>query len=187
VGAALEIPVPETSDGEDVRSALETADALWSAGNHGEAVRLLRIAAEKASDAGNDLRALEIARAVADISAREAVRAALAEPMEETDEQTDRQTVVQPMSQRPAPDRAPAVDHTPAVDQTPRANETSGTMRAVASVQRQAVRVSVRPGLGPSGALQVRLLAEHESPDDGSFEAILVAVEAGAELLRPRR
>jgi hypothetical protein len=175
VGAAREIPVPETSDGEDVRSALESADALWSAGKHGEAVRLLRIAAEKASDAGNDMRALEIARAVADISASEAVRAALADPMEEADELTDRQTVVQPMSQRPA------------VDETPRSSDTSGTTRTVAAVPRQAIRVAIRPGVGASGALDAHVLAEHESPKDGSFEALLVAIEPGVDLLSPRR
>lgn len=175
MGAALEIPVPETSDGEDVRSALETADALWSAGNHGEAVRLLRIAAEKASDAGNDLRALEIARAVADISASEAVRAALADPMDEADEITDRPTVVHPLSDPPP------------VERTPRTSEASGTMRAVSSVPRQAIRVAIRPGLGPASALAVRLLAEHESPENGSVEALLVAVEPGVDLLRPPR
>jgi|GEM_PF-2269491 len=59
--------IPEPSDSEDVVSALETADVFWTKGDADEAMRWLKRAAESASDAGNDARALAIARSVADL------------------------------------------------------------------------------------------------------------------------
>jgi hypothetical protein len=58
---------PEPGDNEDVASALETADIFWTKGDTEEALRWLKRAAETASDAGNDMRALAIARSVADL------------------------------------------------------------------------------------------------------------------------
>src|ERR1700690_156763 len=58
---------PEPSDNEDVVSALETADIFWAKGDTGEALRWLKRAADTASDAGDDMRALAIARSVADL------------------------------------------------------------------------------------------------------------------------
>jgi hypothetical protein len=60
---------PEPGDDEDVVSALETADIFWNKGDADEALRWLKRAAETASDAGNDMRALAIARSVADLKA----------------------------------------------------------------------------------------------------------------------
>lgn len=59
--------IPDPSDSEDVVSALETADVFWTKGDADEAMRWLKRAAESASDAGNDARALAIARSVADL------------------------------------------------------------------------------------------------------------------------
>jgi hypothetical protein len=58
---------PSPSDNEDVVSALETADIFWAKGDTGEALRWLKRAADTASDAGDDMRALAIARSVADL------------------------------------------------------------------------------------------------------------------------
>ncbi len=58
---------PEPSDNEDVVSALETADIFWTKGDTDEALRWLKRAAETASDTGNDMRALAIARSAADL------------------------------------------------------------------------------------------------------------------------
>ncbi len=58
---------PEPSDNEDVVSALETADIFWTKGDTSEALRWLKRAADTASDAGDDMRALAIARSVADL------------------------------------------------------------------------------------------------------------------------
>ncbi len=58
---------PEPTDSEDVVSALETAEIFWTKGDTDEALRWLKRAAESASDAGSDDRALAIARTVADL------------------------------------------------------------------------------------------------------------------------
>ena len=64
---------PEPGDNEDVVSALETADIFWTKGDTDEALRWLKRAAETASDAGNDMRALVIARSAADLKSVPAV------------------------------------------------------------------------------------------------------------------
>jgi len=58
---------PNPDDNEDVVSALETADIFWTKGDSEEALRWLKRAAETSSDAGNDMRALALARGAADL------------------------------------------------------------------------------------------------------------------------
>jgi len=58
---------PKPDDNEDVVSALETADIFWTKGDAEEALRWLKRAAETSSDAGNDMRALALARGAADL------------------------------------------------------------------------------------------------------------------------
>jgi len=72
---------PEPSDNEDVVSALETADIFWAKGDTGEALRWLKRAADTASDAGDDMRALAIARSVADLKSLPTLAAAEAPRM----------------------------------------------------------------------------------------------------------
>ena len=66
--SALNVPEPLTDDGDDITTALETAAIFNAQGDVREAVRWVRKAAEAASDAGNDMRALHLARAVADLN-----------------------------------------------------------------------------------------------------------------------
>ncbi len=66
MSAELPFPAPEPSDPEDVAWTLQTAGTMWARGDAHEAVRWLRRAAEAAGDAGNDERALGLARAAAD-------------------------------------------------------------------------------------------------------------------------
>ena len=61
-------PSPEDSDAEDVVLALETANALWGRSDAKEAIRWLRRAAEAAEEAGDDMRALTLARTAADLT-----------------------------------------------------------------------------------------------------------------------
>ncbi len=61
-------PEPRPDDGEDVGWALETASALWARGDAREAIRWIRRAAETAGDKGNDSRAVDLARAAADLA-----------------------------------------------------------------------------------------------------------------------
>ncbi len=65
---SVEFPLPGPGDPEDVAWALETAGALWARGDAREAVRWLRRAAETASDAGLDGRAVALARVAADLT-----------------------------------------------------------------------------------------------------------------------
>ncbi len=65
----MSIPVSEPGDSDDVTLALETAEALWNKGDPNEALRWLRRAAEAAGHSGDDMRAVELAKAVADLNA----------------------------------------------------------------------------------------------------------------------
>ena len=60
-------PTPSAEDPDDVELALETAGALWNKGDRSEALRWVRRAAEAAEQAGNDHRALELARRAAEL------------------------------------------------------------------------------------------------------------------------
>jgi hypothetical protein len=64
----LTVPEPLPDDPEAVVTALETAEIFGKQGDVKEAVRWVRRAAEIAGDEGNDLRALNLARAIADIN-----------------------------------------------------------------------------------------------------------------------
>jgi hypothetical protein len=65
---SLQFPGPEPSDPEDVAWTLQTAGTMWARGEVEEAVRWLRRAAEAAGENGNDLRAVDLARAAADLT-----------------------------------------------------------------------------------------------------------------------
>lgn len=65
----MPIPASKKSDHEDVAWALSTAEAQWGRGELEEALKWLRRAAESASEAEDDVRALELAKAAADVSA----------------------------------------------------------------------------------------------------------------------
>lgn len=62
------VPPPKPSDPEDVSWALSTAEAMWQRGDHAEAIKWVRRAAEAASEAEADDRALELAKAAAEIA-----------------------------------------------------------------------------------------------------------------------
>lgn len=60
----------DPSDSDDIRWALETASAMWTKGDHHEALRWLRRAAETASEEGSDARAVELAKLAAELRSR---------------------------------------------------------------------------------------------------------------------
>lgn len=60
-------PSPSPDDASDVSVALEAAQALWDNGEIEEAMRWLARAVESSERGGDDRRALELARAVADL------------------------------------------------------------------------------------------------------------------------
>jgi hypothetical protein len=71
-GAAMKtrspVPAAKREDPEDVAWALQTAEATWSRGEHADALKWIRRAAEAASEAEVDDRALELAKAAADVA-----------------------------------------------------------------------------------------------------------------------
>ena len=66
--AGAPIPPAKKDDTEDVAWALSTAEAMYARGDRGEALKWLRRAAEAASEAQADDRALELAKAAADLA-----------------------------------------------------------------------------------------------------------------------
>jgi hypothetical protein len=62
------VPPAKKDDIEDVAWALQTAEATWSRGDHADALKWIRRAAEAASEAEQDDRALELAKAAADVA-----------------------------------------------------------------------------------------------------------------------
>lgn len=68
--ASAPIPPPQIDDDEDVNWALSTASALWGRGERAEALKWLRRAAEQASDANADVRALQLFKAAADVASK---------------------------------------------------------------------------------------------------------------------
>ena len=98
-----EIPEAKPDDLEDVSWALSTAEAMWARGDHADGIKWVRRAAEAASEVENDVRALELAKAAADLTnlvARKASRGSI--DLEEID----------PISEKappPIPTRAPAI------------------------------------------------------------------------------
>jgi hypothetical protein len=64
----MPIPLPATTDHEDVSWALSTAEATWKRGERADALKWLRRAAEAASEAEDDDRALALAKAAAELA-----------------------------------------------------------------------------------------------------------------------
>jgi hypothetical protein len=74
------IPPAKKDDLEDVAWALQTAEATWARGDHADALKWIRRAAEAASEAERDDRALELAKAAADVASLLAERPAPTPP-----------------------------------------------------------------------------------------------------------
>lgn len=90
------IPAVRDDDPEDVSWALSTAATQWARGDRVEALKWLRRAAEAASEAEKDSRALELAKAAADLTTPSMPPPSMPPPL--------------PPPSRPAPSRpAPAV------------------------------------------------------------------------------
>src|SRR4051812_22071253 len=65
---SADLPEVEPRDPEPVAVAIETARALFRSGERLEALRWLRRAAERAEEAGDDVRSVSLARSAADLS-----------------------------------------------------------------------------------------------------------------------
>jgi hypothetical protein len=155
-------PAPSAGDAEQVSLALETASALWGKGDVREALRWLRRAAETAGELGDDLRAVGLARAAAELTAELQIPPSIPPPG-------------MPRLEPPSgPYSAPAP--------TQPAHALTFAVRP-----RHALRVAVLPADNDKNVLLVRPLAEGEPLPAGAHEALLVALDPDANLLSKRR
>jgi len=190
------LPRAEAGDAAEVALALETARALWSKGQSLESVRWIQRAAENAESTGNDLRAVSLARAAADLRAEVSVgseppgrlnEAAALTPYDDFSEQTivdspatslaraSLQSGVQIAEVAGAPPTKSSVMLVP----SPSAPAVTPSKVA----QHQAVRVAILSGDPATRQLSVQVLGEGEAAPPGSTEAMLVSLDAQRKLL----
>lgn len=179
-------PQTEKDDPTTVLSALEMGKRDWERGEHRDAVRWVHRAADAAEAAGNDTRALALARVAADMmtslgvdlaSAEDGDEAAALAPFDDFNDQTivdspavmvARSTVQGPVS---------LSDHaTPAIPPT-------WSLESDASVRsRTTLRVAVALESPRPGELNVMLLPEGVQAPTGTTEALLVLIDPNARL-----
>jgi len=196
-----DLPEVEARDPEAVAVAVETARALFRTGDRLDALRWLRRAAERAEEAGDDTRAVALARSAADLStviqstppsARNDEAAALA-PYDDFSDQTvvdapgtalvrdALRSGVQITEKSVPPPRSvtmpsPSANHAP----MPTLHLKSPTPSAPVSpkvLPRQALRVAVARDPQSPGNLLVRVLPEGATCAPGFEEALLVALD----------
>lgn len=189
------LPAAEAEDAADVALALETARSLWAKGQGLESVRWIQRAAQGAESAGNDLRAVSLARAAADLRAEVSVASeppgAMNEgvalmPYDDFSEQTIVDSPVTAMTRQAlqsgvhisdAPRASPRVSVI-----APDATRVTGGVPTLPSQPRrsarhEAVRVAVLGTDGSGKLLSVRVLNDAETAPPGSQEALLVALD----------
>jgi len=207
---SLKFPDPLPDDPEDVAWTLQTAGAMWGRGDHHEAVRWLRRAAEAAGESGNDLRAVTLARAAADLTTALSLPPSVPPPPPSAPPppvpQRPKPAPLPPVSR---PENAPIVpmddldtahDYTipdahavepprrpPPPSRPAPARSSPSTAPLPGFRPRQALRVAVGPSGEDKRELVVRVLLDDEPPPEGMHEAMLTALEPGAHLMSKKR
>ena len=166
--SAFVIPSSERNDPEPVRSSLAQAHADFERGEVREALKHLRRAAEGADDAGNELRAVALARAAADLATE--VGSSLTPPP----------VTVTPSVAAPAPASAPTAGVAPAA--APSAVPVSVVRGSSDAAIKQlldsgrAVKVVVKRSARDEGLYVVRR-ADSQVAALGTREAIVILLE----------
>lgn len=190
------MPRAEDNDASEVALALETARALWLKGQSLESVRWIQRAAEGAEVSGDDLRALALARAAADLRAEVNVASEPPGAMNEAaaltpyDDFTEQTIVDSPATSLQRASLQSGVQ----IAEVPPAPPTQSSVMVVPSpltppvttshvAQHQAVRVAVVSSDPSKRELVVRVLAEGESAPVGAVEAMLVALDPQRHVL----
>ncbi|HKY36970.1 MAG TPA: hypothetical protein VJN18_13585 [Polyangiaceae bacterium] len=185
------LPRAEMGDAAEVALALETARTLWAKGQGLESVRWIQRAAENAESAGNDRRAVTLARAAADLRAEVRVgsdppgtmnEAAALTPYDDFSEQTIVDSPATLLARQSLQSGVQIAELEPAPPQSPVVLIPSAAAPA-RMAHHQAVRVAVLNGDAATRQLSVRVLAEGESVPAGSSEAMLVALDPRRKLL----
>ena len=203
-----DLPEVEPQDPESVAVAIETARALFRTGDRLDALRWLRRAAERAEEAGDDTRAVNLARSAADLStelqnsspppSRRDEAAALA-PYDDFSDKTvvdapaataivreALQSGVQ-ISELSEPSLSPPRSVTmPSPSSNPPLPRT--TLKAQPDsrppLPRQALRVAVARDPESPGGWLVRPLPEGAPAPPGSEEALLIALDPKSRLFQ---
>jgi hypothetical protein len=188
------LPRAQSGDPAEVAMALETARALWAKGQGLESVRWIQRAAENAESSGDDLRAVSLARAAADLRAEVSIgseppgrlnEAAALTPYDDFTEQTIVDSPVTALARQTLQSgvqiaEVPAAAPTSSVVLVPSPVPAPVTAR---TVQYQGLRVAVLDSEA-SRQLSVLVLAEGESAPPGSTEAMLVSLDPQRGFLR---
>ena len=170
-------------DAEDVVLALTTASSLWVGGEKDEAIRWLRKAQESADAAGHEVRALELARAAADLA--EAADADASASLESSD--AEKPQLTKPPMPPPGPgarvSSSNGSSNGAGVDggdgHSPEAGEAETTLGPVLT---QALRVCIKRS-ARDGELFVARLLEHGEVPEGYHEALVVLTDPDQDLL----
>lgn len=189
------LPRAEAGDAAEVAAALETARALWSNGQGLESVRWIQRAAENAESSGNDLRAVTLARAAADLRAEFSVgseppgrmnEAAALTPYDDFSESTIVDSPATSLARASLQNGVQIAEALagPATKSSVMLVSPPAPAAAPARVaQHQAVRVAIIGGDPTTRQLSVQVLGEGESAPAGSTEAMLVSLDPQRKLL----
>lgn len=194
---SLPFPTPLTGDPNDVASALEAGGAEWGRGDRREAVRWVHRAADAAEAAGDDRRAVGLARVAADLMSSLAPESSNPVPRDEAaalapfDDFNDQTIVDSPailaarampsgtinvIERKPVPSKPPAPPPRPVA--VPRLSA------ATAPLPRTALRVAVARNKDSDRVLVVNVLDEGAAAPPGTSEALLVLIDPKSTLAR---
>src|SRR5690606_10525447 len=184
---SVDYPSPLPGDPKAVVVALETGSAQWGKGELDDAVRWIRRAAEAAEAAGDDLRALSLARLAADLKSSLDVPPAIAirdeaaalASFDDFNDKTIVESISEVRSRHFGTSEEPARD-----DAWP---EAALSERRVEARPRRALRVAVATSPRQDGTLAVALLGEHDAVPAGTTEALLVMLDPDAPVVEPAR
>jgi hypothetical protein len=165
----LKFPEPEKGDLAEVVSALETGLGLWKKGERLDAIRWLQKAALKASQCGQMRRAGVLAGAAGQLNSQ-LKGIPMASPDRKTQAHFDSD-----------------FSDTTIVDRAPQPVAVPGAPLAAPKQPRQSLRVAVERSKTEPDVLLVKVLEDGQSTPPGAHEALLVALEAGADLLKPKK
>ena len=199
-----DLPEVEPRDPEAVAVAIQTARALFHTGDRLDALRWLRRAAERADEAGDDTRAVNLARSAADLSTELQSKPPPPSHPDEAaalasyDDFSDKTVVDAPtataivrdalqsgvqITELPESVKSPRSVTMPSPASTPATQRTSQVpVDSARPTPRQALRVAVTRDPEVPGAWRVRALPEGASPPSGSEEALLIALNPKSRL-----
>ena len=203
-----DLPEVEPRDPEPVAVAIETARALFRSGERLDALRWLRRAAERAEEAGDDVRSVHLARSAADLStalqsvpppvaSRRYDEAAALSPYDDFSDKTVvdaaapvvREALQSGVHITEMPESSQRSPHSVTMP-SPSSSEptvTNANFAPVAEVAKPAVRSAVRVAITRDpenpGTWLVRPLPEGAGVPPGCEEALLIALDPKSKLL----